>query len=45
MTENEMKEIYDGMIKHFGDKVPDPEYQPKVFAYYLKLYRYYYHRK
>ena len=45
MTENEMQEIYYGMMKQYGDRLPDPDALPKVFAYYLKLYRYYHYKK
>ena len=42
MSDQEILKVYEGMQKVFGDRLPDFEVFPKQFAYYLKLYRYYY---
>lgn len=45
MNEKEVLEIYDKMIKEFGDKLPSPNHCPKEFEYYVKLYKYSERRK
>jgi hypothetical protein len=40
MTDEEAKELYEGLVKEFGDKLPNPEHQPLSFAYYVKIYRF-----
>lgn len=41
MTDEEFMFHYENMKKLFKD-VPDPEHFPKTFAYFVKLYKYYY---
>lgn len=45
MTDDEVLKAYDELVKEFGDKLPNPDHYPKVFAYYVKLYKYYKERK
>jgi len=42
MTNEEVLSHYKKMVEIFGDKVPHPDHQPLVFAYYVKLYKTYY---
>jgi hypothetical protein len=44
MTEKEIKDFYKEMFEHFK-VLPNPEKEPKRFAYYVKLFRYYKTRK
>lgn len=40
MTDEEAKDLYDGLVKEFGDQLPNPEHNPQSFAYCVKLYRF-----
>lgn len=44
MTDEQIMEHFENLKKIYGDKLPDPEHQPVLFAYYVKLYKYY-HRE
>lgn len=33
--------LWDKLVKHYGDELPDPEQQPKQFRYYVKLFQYF----
>lgn len=39
MTDREVEEFYDKLVKEYGDKLPNPEHYPRVFRYYVELYR------
>jgi hypothetical protein len=39
MTEDEIRLALESMEKEFG-KLPNPEHEPRRFAYYVKLWRY-----
>lgn len=41
MSDEEVLKMYDEMVKIYGDRLPDPERQPREFAYFVKLYKYY----
>lgn len=45
MTEKEIIEFYEEMKEHFGKDLADFEVHPKIFAYQVKLYRYYKERR
>lgn len=45
MTDQEVLEHYERMKEYFDGELPDPDHEPRRFAYYVKLYRYYYERK
>lgn len=40
MTDEEVLELYREMEEHFGS-LPNPEQEPRRFAYYVKLFKYY----
>lgn len=40
MTEKEIKDFYKEMIDYFK-VLPSPEKEPKRFAYYVKIFKYY----
>jgi hypothetical protein len=44
MTDDEVLKMYNEMLEYFGT-LPNPEQEPRRFAYYVKLYRYYKERK
>ena len=41
MTDEEILKAYKEMVTEFGDKLPNPDHYPRIFAYYVKLYKYY----
>lgn len=41
MSDEEVVRIYNDMLVIYGDKLPNPEHEPMVFSYYVKLYKYY----
>ena len=44
MTEEEVLKQYNEMVEMFGE-LPNFEQEPRRFAYYVKLYRYYKERR
>ncbi len=40
MSEEELEQTVNEMIEMFGE-LPNPEQEPKRFAYYVKLFKYY----
>lgn len=40
MTDQQIEEAYNEMVKMWGDKLPNPEQEPIRFAYYVRMYRY-----
>ena len=45
MTDEEAKTLYDGLVKEFGDKLPNPDHNPQSFAYYVKMYEFFNERE
>ena len=45
MTDDEIIAFYEEMVDHFGKDLPNPEHEPRRFAYYVKLLRYYKERR
>ena len=41
MTDEQALTIYNRMVEKYGDSLPDFEHQPKIFAYYVMLMKYY----
>lgn len=41
MTDEEAKVLYDGLVKEFGDQLPNPDHSPQSFAYYVKMYEFF----
>ena len=41
VTDQQALDIYEDMKKIYGDALPHPDHHPILFAYYVKLYRYY----
>lgn len=41
MTDAEIEQAVNEMIEMYGDALPNPEHEPRRFAYYVKLYFYY----
>jgi len=41
MTEEEALNIYDKMVKEYGDKLPNPFHEPIRFGYFVKLFKRY----
>ena len=42
MSDEEVLYHYNRMVEIFGDHLPNPEHEPIRFAYYVKVYKYYY---
>lgn len=40
MTDEEVLKLYDEMVERYGDKLPNPDHEPKQFQYYIKLFLY-----
>jgi hypothetical protein len=40
MTDDEALKFYEALVEEYGDKLPNFEHYPKVFAYYVRLYKY-----
>lgn len=40
MSEKEILEFYNDMCEHYGDSMPNPEHEPRRFAFYVKLFKY-----
>jgi len=45
MTDQEILEFYDKLVKFYGPELPHPEHLPKQFAYLVKMYKYYTEKK
>lgn len=41
MTDDELEKILKEMQEMFSQPLPNPEQEPRRFAYYVKLYQYY----
>lgn len=41
MTDEQALKIYEAMEEYFGHELPSPEHEPKQFAHYVKLFKYY----
>lgn len=39
MTDQEAEDLINKLEKEFGDKLPNPEFFPASFMYYVKLYK------
>lgn len=40
MSDQEVDNLLEKLKQEFGDKLPNPDYFPESFLYYVKLYRY-----
>jgi hypothetical protein len=41
MTDEELQEKVNALIEMFGGDLPNPEQEPRRFAYYVKLFKFY----
>lgn len=41
MTNEEILQLYKELEDHYGDKLANFEHYPKIFAYQVKMYRFY----
>ena len=41
MTDEQVLSIYEKMQEYYGDKLPNPEHEPKQFEYCVKMMKYY----
>ena len=44
MTDTQLEKHYEKLKEIYGDALPHPDHNPILFAYYVKLYKYY-HRQ
>jgi hypothetical protein len=40
LTDEEVLKMYEDMLEYFGE-LPNPEQEPRRFAHYVKVYKYY----
>ena len=40
-----MKSEVEEFLEYFGDKLPDPEHEPKKFEWFVKVWKFYQSRK
>jgi hypothetical protein len=45
MTDEQIMNHYEVLKRIFGSSLPNPEHQPAVFAYHVKLYRYFHQQE
>ena len=45
MTDEEILKAYEEMVKEWGDSLPNPEHEPRRFAFYVKMWKYYHQRR
>ena len=45
MTDKEALAFYEELKKYYGDQLANFEHYPKIFAYQVKLYKYYKERQ
>lgn len=45
MTDKEIEDFYNELVEHYGDSLANFEHYPRIFAYQVRLYRYYKERK
>lgn len=41
MTDEEVLNFYNELVEYYGDELPNFEHEPRRFAYFVNLYRYY----
>lgn len=41
MSDQEALDFYNELVEHFGDKLANFEHYPRLFAYQVKIYKYY----
>lgn len=41
MNDTEVLDLYNEMVTLYGDRLPDPEHEPRQFHYFVKLFLYY----
>jgi hypothetical protein len=41
MTDEEILKAYEEIVQEWGDKLPNPEHEPRRFAYYVNMYKYF----
>lgn len=41
MTDEQAERIYDALKERYGDDLPSFEHEPRQFAHFVKMFRYY----
>lgn len=41
MSDEEVLAAYEEMVDIWGDKLPNPDHEPKRFAFYVRMYQYF----
>ena len=41
MTDKEALDFYNELVEHYGENLANFEHYPRIFAYQVKLYKYY----
>ena len=45
MTDQEALDFYNELVEHYGDALANFEHHPRIFAYQVKMYKFYKDRK
>lgn len=45
MTDQEVLDYYNKLQEHYGDKLANPEQEPRRFEWQVRIYRYYQERR
>lgn len=45
MNEQQLTDIWNGMVAVYGDELPDPDHCPRQFKHYLKLFMRFHYMK
>ena len=40
LTDQQVIDIYNKMVEHYGDALPNPDHCPKEFQHYVRLFTY-----
>ena len=41
----DIEKVYGELLDHFEGRLPSPEHEPKRFAYFVKMFKYYKYRQ
>lgn len=45
LSQQQLNDIWNGLVEYYGDKLPDMDHHPIQFKYYLKMYMHFRYMK